>query len=120
MKATLTLTGIFAFVGFVLTYLVVPSDLKPAFSLLAALGVIGGYPFGTLSSKKIKRLSYRLIILGVGVVVCAVLAIAYMFLVQAVSANTIDIVILGLILTVFFFAFSFLLAIAGIALKPPS
>ena len=119
MRSTLTLTTITGFVSFLIAYFLVPGDLKLTFSLLALVCVIAGYPSGTIASGKLKQWQQRMLVLGIGGVICVALIIANAVRVRMVSADTSDIVILAVIFAVFFFVISFLLPIAGVSPKPP-
>lgn len=110
----LTLTSVFSFVGFFIAYFVVASDLKLPFSLLAGIAVIAGYPTGNIAARKIKRTQARIITLAATGVASVALAITYFVLVQGISANTLDIVILGSVLALFFYSVAFLLPVAGV------
>jgi hypothetical protein len=109
----LSFTVVFGVVSYVLSYFFVPTDLR-IFNLVAAVAVMGGYQIGRLCSGKIKRFRIKIIALIGIVVVCFASAMTYAFRIQMGSANTSDIVFLGLLVLVFFFSFGCLLALTSV------
>jgi hypothetical protein len=114
----LSLTVVFGLVSYIVSYFFVPSELR-IFNLLAAIGVMGGYQTGRLTSGKAKRAVTKIVLLVAAVFICVASALTYAVRIQMGSANTSDIVLLGLLIAVFFFSLGFLFPIAGIIIDLP-
>lgn len=112
----LSLTVAFGIVSYIISYFFVPADLG-IFNLLAAVSVMGGYQSGRLSLGKVKRTRTKILLLIAVVIVCFASAMTYAVRIQMGSANTSDIVLLGLLIVIFFFFLGFLFPIAGVVIK---
>jgi hypothetical protein len=110
----LSLPAIAAAVAVILAYFFVPPELKLPFTLFAAVAAIAGYESGRLAFGKIRRTGARIASICLAAIICIVSGMRYVVEIQMGSADTSDIVLLGLWLFVFFFSFTFLAAFVGI------
>jgi hypothetical protein len=118
----LTLTALFAFVNYLISWGVfVPKQLQ-AFNLIAAASTMAGFPLGGLTAQKIKKVGFKVFLILADLVLCVASIIAYLILSQRGSADISDIILLAVLFSIMFFSFSFLLPIAGVTFdkKPPA
>ncbi|MDE2469000.1 MAG: hypothetical protein KGL35_09740 [Bradyrhizobium sp.] len=105
----LLLTIAFGVVGLVLSYgFSVPADVS-AFRLIAAVGVMVGFQLGQLARRFVRPRPKRFLTLIVSALFFLYFAFAYVQTFQIGSANTSDIVNLGVLLGLSFFWLGFLL-----------
>jgi len=105
----LLLTIVFGVVGLVLSYgFFIPPELS-MFRLIATIGMMVGYRVGQLVGGLVRQPPKRFLILIVGAVLCFYFAFGYAGMIQMGSANTSDIVNLGVVLGLFFVSLGFLL-----------
>ena len=108
-QMNLMLTIVFGVVGLVLSYgFFIPPEL-PMFRLIAAVGVMVGYQAGQLVGRLVRPRPKRFLTLSVSALFCFYFAFAYVQTPQMGSANTSDIVNLGVLLGLSFFWLGFLL-----------
>jgi len=110
----LTLTIALGLGSSLISYFVVPPDLQ-LFDLVAAVGIMGGYQIGRLLRGKVTRSLSKILIIIPCLLVFLATAIAYAIRIQMGSANTSDIVLLGVILFVCFSSLGLWLPLAGLA-----
>jgi hypothetical protein len=114
--AGISIVAILAFVSNILSFgVLVPEELS-AFRLLAAAGVMAGLPIGRTAAQTVTKQRHRIALIIVALITCFSSLMFYLVFVQRGSANVSDIVWLGIFLTITFFSFTFLMAMAGIAL----
>jgi drug/metabolite transporter (DMT)-like permease len=89
-------------------WIFIPPELS-MFRLIAAIGMMVGHRVGQLVGGLVRRPPKRFLILIVGAVLCFYFAIGYAGMIQMGSANTSDIVNLGVVLGLFFLTLGFLL-----------
>jgi hypothetical protein len=116
MRKAFTLGGVFTAVEALITYFLVPHDLKPTFIVLAAVMMIAGYAIGHISSGKAKRSRTKVVLLLAAAVVCSASAIAYMIMINMGSSDISDVVMIAVVFAAFFGAFAFLTAFSGLKL----
>jgi hypothetical protein len=108
-KRILMLTIVFGVVGLILSFgFSVPSEL-PMLRLIAPVGVMVGYQAGQLVARYVRPRPKRFLTLLVSVIFCGYFVFAYSQTLRMGSANTSDIVNLGVLLGLSFFWLGFLL-----------
>jgi hypothetical protein len=112
----LTFPAVAAGVASILAYFFVPPELKLPYTLFAAVLAIAGYESGRLATGKVRRSGIKIATICIAAVVCFVSGMLYMIGIQMGSANTLDIVLLCVWLSLFCFSFAFLAAFVGINL----
>jgi hypothetical protein len=116
----LGLIALFGAVGYLLSYgIFIPRELA-FFQLLAAVGMMSGYPIGRISSAKRVGNSRTIVVILLAAVVCVATAVTYVIRVQMGQSYTYDIVILALLISVFFFSFALLMPFAGMVVDKSS
>jgi hypothetical protein len=114
--AALSIVAVLSFVTLILSYgIPIPEDLG-AFKLLGAAGALAGLPIGEMVAQKIKNQLKRALLIVGALIVCVGSLLYYLIYVQSGSANISDIVLLAIFLTVTFFSFTFLMAMARVSL----
>jgi hypothetical protein len=109
---SLGLVALFGVVGYLLSFgIFIPRELS-FFQLLAAVGMMAGYPIGRLSSGV--NVILRITLLVLASLVCVAASITYVIRVQLGQSDMSDIVILALLITAFFFSFAFMMPFAGV------
>lgn len=111
------LTIVFGVVGLVLSFgFFVPPE-HSMFRLIAAVGVMVGYQAGQLVGRFVRPRPKRFLTLCVSALFCVYFAFAYAQTLQTGSANTSDVVNLGVLLGLSFFWLGFLLPFTRIPNK---
>lgn len=107
------LTIVFGVVGLVLSYGFSIPPTHSMFRLIPAIGMMVGYRIGLLIGRRVGR-PKKFLILCVSAILCFYSAFVYASIIQMGSADTSDIVNLGVLLGLFFLSLGFLLPFIGI------
>ena len=105
----LLLTLVFGVVGLVLSYGFSVPPAPSTFRLIAAAGVMVGFQLGQLAGRFVRPRPKRFLTLFVSTIFCGYFVFAYIQTLRMGSANTSDIVNLGVLLGLSFFWLGFLL-----------
>lgn len=112
----LGLYSLFGIVAYLSTFgILIPSELA-VFRILAAAGTMAGFSCGDVAASHVKRPVIKVGIVLLALLFCCACGLLYAIRIQAGSANVSDIILLGVVLTGFFFSFAFLMPVAGVKL----